>query len=196
MDNAPRHIDPHTALLLRARRGDARAFEQLYAALRPSVEGFVTSMDGELPAHEREDLVQEVFVRAWLSLANYRGQARGSTFIFGIARNVMLERLRARIRERAKLAAWHRGMGQSSRYTDHASAEDDDLEVAQAIRNGIARLSRKQRQAMELVFDAGLSVLQASAVAGCSLKAFRQRLDRARQALRSALRRQAYLPDR
>jgi len=187
-------MDRATALLLRARLGDARAFEELYASLRPSVEGFLASMPGRLPAHEREDLVQETFVRTWLNLSSYRGEASATSFILGIARNVTLERLRTRILERAKLAAWRRGMAQSLQRADGAGAQEDDLEVAQAIRSGIARLSRKQRQAMELVFDTGLSISQASAAAGCSLKAFRRRLDLARGALRDALRRQGAHP--
>ena len=53
------------------------------------------------PDPEREDLVQQVFVRTHRSLYTYRGEAKFSTFFFQIIHNVAVDHLRKRTRRPA-----------------------------------------------------------------------------------------------
>mgnify|MGYP003693563631 CR=1 FL=1 len=46
-----------------------------------------------------EELTQETFVRAYRSLKTLRSETKLSTWLFGIAKNVARESLRARIRQ-------------------------------------------------------------------------------------------------
>ncbi|MGZ8846015.1 MAG: sigma factor, partial [Pyrinomonadaceae bacterium] len=46
-----------------------------------------------------EELTQETFVRAYRSLKTLRSETKLSTWLFGIAKNVSRESLRARIRQ-------------------------------------------------------------------------------------------------
>ncbi len=68
-------------------------FEAVHAAYRPRIVRYLARRVGE---HEAEDLAQEVFVRVARGLPAFRGDARLSTWIYRIARNVAVDRLRSR----------------------------------------------------------------------------------------------------
>jgi len=192
-----RPTDPEdvcTRLLRRAQKGDTRAFAELYASLRPAVTGFVASVDGHLSAQDQEDIVQEVFLRAWRSLAGFRGEASGKTYILAIARHVVLNELRRRRTHPAVLTpdvekSGEPGMSASSEGPGCSSAG----ELADLVEEAIGRLPDKQRQAVELDWLSGLPRRDASRQAGCSPQAFADRLYRARKRLWQVLRKWFHL---
>jgi RNA polymerase sigma-70 factor, ECF subfamily len=67
-------------------------FEQIHADFRPRIERYLTRLVGE---SEAEDLTQEVFVRISRALPDFRGEAMLSTWIYRIATNAALDRLRS-----------------------------------------------------------------------------------------------------
>lgn len=77
-------------LLERWSGGDARAGELLAGRYFMAIRGYFLN---KAPS-EYEDLVQEVFVRLAGKRANYRGESSFRSFIFGVARMVLLEHLR------------------------------------------------------------------------------------------------------
>jgi RNA polymerase sigma-70 factor, ECF subfamily len=84
------------ALLIgRARRGDREAFGALVERHRDSVYRVVRGVLAD--AAECEDVTQDVFVRAWESLARFRGESGLFTWLYRIAVNAAL---RARERRR------------------------------------------------------------------------------------------------
>ena len=87
-DDTGRMSDRQTErkLVARCARGDERAWEELYAANAPIVTRFLTRMLG--PASYVDDLVQQVFVEVFSGIRRFRGEARVSTWLYGIARNV------------------------------------------------------------------------------------------------------------
>lgn len=70
----------------------AMDFEQIHAAFRPKVQRYLARLVGE---GEAEDLTQEVFLRISRALPTFRGECQLSTWIYRIARNAALDRLRA-----------------------------------------------------------------------------------------------------
>jgi RNA polymerase sigma-70 factor (ECF subfamily) len=78
----------------RAQRGDERAYGAIVDAYRLPVFNYVlrTVGDRELA----EDLTQEVFLRVWRSLPNFGHRAQLSTWLFQVAKNVILDSVRAR----------------------------------------------------------------------------------------------------
>lgn len=66
-------------------------FDKIHADFRPKVLRYLTRMVGE---HEAEDLTQEVFVKISRALQTFRGESRLSTWIYRIATNAALDRLR------------------------------------------------------------------------------------------------------
>ena len=66
-------------------------FQQVYDEYHARVLRYLTRMVG---AAEAEDLTQEVFVKIGQALETFRGESRLSTWIYRIATNAALDRLR------------------------------------------------------------------------------------------------------
>lgn len=66
-------------------------FDTVYNAFQPRVLRYLTRLVGE---HEAEDLTQEVFLKISGALQNFRGDAHIATWIYQIATNMALDRLR------------------------------------------------------------------------------------------------------
>src|SRR5215218_1933173 len=90
---APPAADPHAELLERLRAGDEAAFERLVREQTPILlrvaRRLLHSED------EARDAVQDAFVSAFRALPNFRGDSRLGTWIYRIAVNAALARLRA-----------------------------------------------------------------------------------------------------
>jgi len=84
-------------LVSRACLGDQEAFRLIFERYSRPVISFIYDQvsDRELA----EELTQETFVRAYRSLKNLRSETKLSTWLFGIAKNVSRESLRARMRQ-------------------------------------------------------------------------------------------------
>lgn len=71
--------------------GDTAAFERLYRAHLPRIYSLARRMAGPEAADE---LVQDIFVRAWQKLGTFRGDASLATWLHRLAVNVIVERFR------------------------------------------------------------------------------------------------------
>lgn len=80
-------------LVEKSRRKDASAFALLVA----EYQAFVFRLSFRLLCDEEEarDMVQETFLRVWLSLDKYRPEFRFSTWLYRVACNICYDRLRA-----------------------------------------------------------------------------------------------------
>ena len=78
--------------------GDHRAFAALYRAHAEAVHALLTRLVGPWP--ERDDLLQDTFVRFHRALPRYRGDASVATFLHAIAVRVAYEHLRTRAKRR------------------------------------------------------------------------------------------------
>ena len=66
-------------------------FDKIHADFRPKVQRYLTRLVGE---PEAEDLTQEVFVKISRALGTFRGESKLSTWIYRIATNAALDKLR------------------------------------------------------------------------------------------------------
>ena len=66
-------------------------FEKIHADYRAKIERYLTRLVG---AQDAEDLTQEVFVKISRALGTFRGESKLSTWIYRIATNTALDRLR------------------------------------------------------------------------------------------------------
>ncbi len=76
-----------------ARQGDTRAFRELVERSKINVYRLAYDMTGD--RHDAEDLSQEVFIRAYRALQNFRGEAKWSTWLYRITMNVCMDHQRA-----------------------------------------------------------------------------------------------------
>ncbi len=67
-------------------------FQAIYDQFQPRILRYVSNMVGEADA---EDLTQEIFYKVSQSLHNFRGECKLSTWVYRIATNTALDRLRS-----------------------------------------------------------------------------------------------------
>jgi RNA polymerase sigma factor (sigma-70 family) len=72
-------------LLEKAGQGDKEAFQELYGNTYRRVYGYVLSIVKD--PGDAEEVLQETFVRVWMSCPNYRPQGKPLAWIFTIAKN-------------------------------------------------------------------------------------------------------------
>ncbi|MEJ5914421.1 sigma-70 family RNA polymerase sigma factor [Pseudokineococcus sp. 1T1Z-3] len=143
--------------------------------------GFATAAIGDRGAGE--DAVQEVFVRAWRARDGY-GPGRGSvrTWLFAIARNVVVDVHRARTR-RPVLAAEDDDRRERPGGDDPAAQAVDRLAVLDAL----GTLSQEHRAVVLEVYLAGAGYAEVSARTGVPVATLRSRMHYALKALRREL---------
>ena len=72
-------------ILARARRGELDAFEELVRRYEKRV--YVIALRSSGNPEDAADITQEVFLRAWRSIENFRGDSGFSTWLFRITMN-------------------------------------------------------------------------------------------------------------
>lgn len=164
--------DPLAPLVAAAREGDDHAVAELVRQTQPAVWRLCTYLGG---AGERDDLVQETYLRALRSLDTYRGEAPVQAWLLTIARRVCADLVRKRQRER-RLAEQLRVVRPKTETAAHESV--DDL---------LAALLPERREAFVLTQLIGLSYDEAAAVADCPVGTIRSRVARARADLLAAV---------
>jgi RNA polymerase sigma-70 factor (ECF subfamily) len=91
------------ALIKKAQRSDARAFEALYKLHIDRVYGICLRMTGNVA--EAEDCAQEAFIQAWNKMNKFRGDSAFSTWLHRVAVNTVLGRIRKSKREQDRIMA-------------------------------------------------------------------------------------------
>jgi RNA polymerase sigma-70 factor (ECF subfamily) len=179
-------LDPGVGWMLRYQRGDELAFDRLVERYSPRVYALLTRFLG--PAENREDLVQEVFLRVIRARTDYRPEARFSTWLYRIAFNLCVnesERRRpcASLEDRAgeRLDGWLDERAPAPL----AALECEDLVTT--VRAAIAALPARQRMALLLAKYEELPYDAVGEVLGTSEKAVKSMIHRARETLRARL---------
>src|SRR5689334_16541628 len=75
-----------------AARGDSSAFERLYRTHVGRIHSLTRRMLG---AHEADEVTQDIFVRTWQKLGQFRGESAFTTWLHRLAVNVVIERRRS-----------------------------------------------------------------------------------------------------
>ena len=152
------------------------AFRALYGAVYPDLLRFVQRRTG---SERAEDVVAEAFLVVWRrfdDVPQHEGHTRA--WIFGIARNVLLNAQRGE-RRRDALGVRLATLAEAP-HGDVAESTVNRVALAAAWR----RLSDAHQEALALAVFEDLTAPQAAAVLGISPVAFRLRLTRARRSLR------------
>lgn len=180
------------ALVARVRAQDTEAFRVLFSRHAPAVWRFVRDlMDDAVFADEG---VQETFLRAWNHIHLLKDDTRLLGWLLGIARNVALEQLRARRRDRPRGS---RELPNDAQQTESPFPQSDDAlspellflgrETEHLLGHALARLSDDRRAALLLRVDHGVGYEEIAATMGWTLPKVKNEIHRARLQLREAL---------
>lgn len=163
------------ALLARVARGDRRAFAELYRVYRPRLYGYLRRL---LPQpSDVDEVLDDVMLVVWKDAAKFRGEARLSTWVFGIAYRKALNAMRSERRYEAPL----------DRGADIAGVAGPVNDEREWIAAALARLSPDHRQVIELTYTSGFSYKEIAEIAGCPVNTVKTRMFHARRRLRMLL---------
>lgn len=182
------------ALMLRVKEGDMEAFETLVEIHQSAVIGTVAKMLGG--ASEAEDIAQQVFIRVWKSAARYKPQAKFTTWLFTITRNLVFNESRRRKRKPTVSVEEREEEYHITVSDQEASSPSDDLlhsELEKSVDAAIQELPEKQRMAVVLRRYEELPYDEIARVLSMSVPAVKSLLFRARAQLKESL--QKYLEE-
>jgi len=173
-------------LIRRARNGDDEAFRLIFERYIRPIISFIFDMVGRREL--AEDLAQETFVRAYKNLNSLRDETRLSTWLFGIAKNVARESLRARIREDRKVEL---DQGPALELSDDLPLPDGQLlnkELNRVIQVALGNLDEDKRLVFTLKVLHQQSYEEISRITGSSIPKLKTDLHRARAEMRRRIR--------
>jgi RNA polymerase sigma-70 factor (ECF subfamily) len=182
-DKSSIQFDEDIRLMIKARDGDRLAYDQLYSRYFHTVASFLARHN--VRCHACEDLTQEVFTRVWYSRSRYQPLAPLKNYLLGVAANILRED-RAKSRGRVPLDV--RDLETMMDMSQPSPSQAQSAEQIQAIRTLMTSLPTRQRQAMELVYLAGLTPNEAAQRLGCSPQTVYSCLCSAREKLRTLVR--------
>ena len=167
--------------------GDEGAFESLYTRHRKVLYGY---LNGLLPGRNTE--ADEIFQLTWIKvidqLKNYRDQGCFTAWLFRIARNLLIDRVRKNKhadamtsldREDVPLVAAPPG--------SEPWRTLDETDLGNAIRNALAELPAEQREVFLMRSDAKMPFKKIAEVQQCSINTVLARMQYALKRLRARL---------
>jgi RNA polymerase sigma-70 factor, ECF subfamily len=173
-------------------RGDAAAFQRLYALLAPRILAYLTGLLGDKAS--AEDMLQLTFLKVHEARGSYVLGANPIPWIYTIAHRTSLDEIRKRKRSRvwissdgamaAEPAAHITGVAADA---NADPAERSDPSVAAGALAALAKLPENQRQALILTKVHGRSIADAAMITGSTPGAIKQRAHRAYVTLRGLL---------
>ena len=169
-------------LVTRVCQGDSDAFRQIFERYSRPVISFIFDMVNDRAL--AEELTQETFVRAYRAIRTMRRDTKFSTWLFGIARNVARESLRARVRANSHLDIADKSVMDLS---DRKPAPVEGLlskELNDVIRRSLAALDEDKRLVFTLKVLHQCSYEEIAEITGYSIAKLKTDLHRARAEMR------------
>jgi RNA polymerase sigma-70 factor (ECF subfamily) len=181
-------------LVSRALEGDLPAFEKLVARYQNKLIGYSARMLGD--QDEAEDVAQEVFIKAYRSLDSFRGDAQFSTWIYRIATNLCIDRIRARKRRPQQAYSLDEPMDKDEekggREIADLSAEPtrevERDELRRRVREVMNEMPEKMRTILIMCDMQGMAYDEIAKVLDCPIGTVKSRLFHARADLGRRLR--------
>lgn len=167
--------DPAAELVRRAVAGERRAFDDLYRQHVVAAHRLLTRLVG--PVAERDDLIQQVFLEAFRSLASFRGEAAFATWLHRIVVNVAYRHLR---RHRVRFDELSDDLPALGASPEHLARQQQELGRALGY---LSALKPKKRIAYVLRVVEGMSLDEIGTLVGANAPAIGQRVKHAQREL-------------
>ncbi len=165
---------PDLALLRRAQRGDERAFTVLVASYELPVFNYVLRTVGDRGL--AEDLTQDVFLRVYQGLPGFSLRCRFTTWLFQVAKNRLLDELRARERRPQRAVAL-----EDAPPIDVVDAPIERLEAIDGLWRAVGQLNPDLKMALLLRDVVGLSYTEIADSLEITLATVKWRIYKARE---------------
>jgi RNA polymerase sigma-70 factor, ECF subfamily len=128
-----------------------------------------------LPAEDAEDVRQEVLLRIFKGAPHLEDEARFGPWVYSIARNAVIDRLRSRTIPTADL----------EHIAEPETPTTEERPLLDCVAPFVARLPNPYREAITLTELQGLTQQEAADMAGVTLSGMKSRVQRGRRMLRT-----------
>jgi RNA polymerase sigma-70 factor (ECF subfamily) len=168
------------------------SFQTIYDEFHPKILRYISNIVGE---EEAEDVTQEVFIKISRALAEFRGDSKLSTWVYRIATNAAVDRLRSPTHQQRI----------STSLDESAEVQVDDRniwtgekvpalewqvvrkEMSECVQDYIRKLPENYRVVLVLSEIEGLGIQEIADVLGMTKGTVKIRLHRARERLKKDL---------
>ncbi len=189
-----------SVLAQKAAAGDVQAFGMLVERYQKPMTALVARMTtgaSGSPSADVDDIVQELFIRAWKGLPRFRHDAQFSTWLYRIAVNTTIKH-RSRHKTEAALSVsadnFAGGLDALPTASDAMPPGGGDPFVTASkrerdalLRNAVSQLPEKQRTVVVLHYFEGFSCEEISQIVDCSLGTVWSRLHYACKRLKGVM---------
>ncbi len=179
------HSEDDNRLVERSLRGDAQSFRLLYHRHQQRVRAMLYQLSDP---SSLDDLVQEVFLRAWKGLPKFRQSAKFSTWLYRIAWNVASDQRQSLVKGRTQLQV----------LTNHTPTHQDSPDVLHLhyqdlVQRGLNHLSLDHRTVLMLHDLEEIPQKEIAEILAIPLGTVKSRLFHARAAMRQFLEKEGVL---
>ena len=176
-------------LLARAKKGELAAFESIVTTYENRVFSLALRSTGS--EADAADITQEVFLRLWKGIKDFRGDSSLSTWLYRVCANLCVDLARKRAAE-AGAVSLDDDESLLTELPDHSDSGRPETvleknEVARELQTCLGMLSEEHRRIVTLRDVAGMSYADIAAALDLEEGTVKSRLARARAALRKIL---------
>ena len=168
-----------------AKLGDVDAFGLLFERNKDAVYSFVARSVGR--REDAEDIVQDVFLRAWRSIERFRGDSALTTWLCSIAANRCRDYYRSAQRRVTPETDLRFGTTDIESVEEPAGDVESTSVTKETVSDALGKLNISQRMLVVLCDVQGFTYKEAAEIVGCSQVSVKVMLHRARKKLRTLL---------
>jgi RNA polymerase sigma factor (sigma-70 family) len=166
-------------MVIRARRGDAEAFEELVHALEEPLFYYVRRLVGK--EEDAWEILQEVWIKAYRNLGSLRETSRFRVWLYSIGHKTAMSHQRSNYRKRSFIED-----GPIPEMAEDASESPNPVD-AERIHAALDQIELPFREILTLHFLEDLSVEETAQIIGVPAGTVKSRLYYAKQALKRVL---------
>jgi len=170
-------------VLRKAQKGDERAFGAILLSYETPVFNYVLRMVGDRAL--AEDLTQEIFLRIYQGLPGFSLRCRFTTWLFQVAKNRVLDELRARERKPQSVVTL-----EDIPPLEAVDAPPERVEAIEAVWRAVALLNPDLKMALLLRDIVGLSYIEIADSLEITLATVKWRIFKAREEVQLSLARE------
>lgn len=162
-------------------------YQDLYNSYSPKLMRYLNST---FSVEDSEDLLQDIFLKVYNSLQSFRGEANINTWVYRIATNTVIDKLKSNVYKFSKAQNELNPTAIHYNNSHFATTFDKQLEKAEmynCIRQFINELTEKNRTVFVLSQYEGLTNKEIAEVLDISIDSVKIRLHRAKEKLKTSL---------
>ena len=178
-------------LVTRSRGGDVDSFNQLILRWERPIYALAYRVIGR--EEDARDVCQETFLRAYRSLAGFKGQAKFSSWLYRIALNLCRDWIRRQRRAPVSQFPEETDIQEAAASREPVESIEDLVarrELSAVVEEAMAKLPDEQRTAIILKEYHGMTFQEIADLQGCPLSTVKTRLYQGLSVLRRQLERQ------